>query len=63
MRFKPTSVVVLRRETKTSKWWSMVIGNKRRLIYGLYKALIKFYRDISDQDRITKIRIEVFREK
>lgn len=47
MRFKPTNVVTLIRDTKTSKWWKMITGNRRKMTYGsFYTALILFYRTI-----------------
>lgn len=60
-RFKPKSMIVLRREIRTSRWWR--IKGKFPSFDGLYQGWQKIYGTMEDKERITEIRIEVTREK
>lgn len=63
-RFKAKSVYVLKRETPTSKWWTLRKGNIGAPLFGFYRAWITCYRAMQDPaGEIVKIQIEVTREK
>lgn len=72
-KFKPKSVIVLKRgkpypgiiraEKEPWFWYLIRRGNIKKGTWGLYKTFQKAYAAIEDKDRITKIRIEVTREK
>lgn len=59
---KPKTTIILSR-AKTGKFWKMVRGNKTALFNNLYRAFQMAYGAIDDKGHITKIRIEVTREK
>ena len=61
MKFKSRSVLLLKRNGPGV--WSIIRGNIRTSFVGLYQTFQKAYGAIEDKDRITKIRIEIFRDK
>lgn len=62
-RFEPRSVFILKLDAPKSKYWYIIRGNKKKLVLGFYQAFQKVYGFLTDKDRITKIRIEITREK
>lgn len=61
MKFKAKSIFILK--PNGPGIWSMIRGNFRSNFCGLYQAFQKTYGAIEDKNRITKIRIEITREK
>ncbi len=61
MKFKSRSVLLIKRNGPGV--WSIIRGNIRNSFRGLYQTFQKAYGAIEDKDRVTKIRIEVTRER
>lgn len=61
MKFIPETVIFLRRETPTSKYWR--IKGSPWLILGIWDAWRSIYRAIKDKGRISEIKVIVTRKK
>lgn len=64
MEFKAKSVFILRKAAG-GKFWKVLLGNNKVAIVVdcLYRAWLCCHKAMVDKDRITEIRIEVYREK